>query len=106
MKIFSIATLALSLASTAQCFTMPRLNVADLIVEATRLRTRLEILEGVGLPIDTDILPAGERFTNFFELSGKANVDVVTEVTGLTKGEGMRDLVDKEVPQTKKPGIR
>ena len=105
MKIFSIATLALSLASTTQCFTMPRLNLADFIVEAARVRTRLEILDGVGLPIDTDILPAGERFSNFFELSGKANIDVVTEVTGLTKEQSLGDLVDREVPQTKKPGM-
>lgn len=105
MKFSSIAALTLTLAPTAQCFSaMPRFNIANFLVEAARKRTKLEILEGVGLPIDTDIIPTGQKFSNFFELSGKANVDVIKSLTALG-GESLSSVVDEELTKNTKKSL-
>jgi hypothetical protein len=77
MKIYSIASLVLGFAPTAECF-----GVADFLVKIARDKTKIEIFEGVGLPNDTDNLPVGARASYLASLSPKANKDVLKTLLG------------------------
>lgn len=92
MKIYSIASLVLGFAPTAECF-----GVADFLVKMAREKTKIEILEGVGLPNDTDNLPLGAKAGYLATLSPKANKDFLKTIGSMPVFIGEQLLNTEEV---------
>jgi hypothetical protein len=84
MKFHFFATLSLALLSGTDAFAAKKFNPIGFVVDASiqklRKETALEILEGVGLPTDTENLPVGKRLTNFLQFSKATNVDVLNQI--------------------------
>lgn len=86
MKINNLSIVALSLGlSVANGFSLFK-NPIDFVVTAIRENTQVEIMEGVGLPTDTENMPIGKRLTNFLQFSSKTNSDVIGT---LIKSDGL-----------------
>ena len=67
-------------------------NPIDVMVQAIRKKTKIEVMEGVGLPTDTENLPVGKPITNFLQFSKKTNIDVAKT---LFFPDGLKKFIDK-----------